>query len=68
MLGDVDSAVPEQTVDFPRLGNGRATFADMLTDTAFEIADRPRVFAVLQRVPVALRRAATGFGRSRDKG
>jgi len=65
MFGDVDPAAAEPAVDFPGPGDGRTAFADVFADTAFEIADRTRVFAVLQGVPVSQRRAAAGFGGSR---
>jgi hypothetical protein len=68
MLGDVDPATAEHSVDFPHLGNERAAFADVLADTAFEIVDFARVFAVLQGVLVSQRRATTRFGGSRDRG
>jgi hypothetical protein len=58
MLGDIDPATAEPSVDFPGPGNDRAAFADVFPDTAFEIADRARVFAVLQGVLIAFRCAA----------
>jgi hypothetical protein len=58
MFGDVDPAATEPSVDFIGPGNGRAAFAYVFADAAFEIADRARVFAVFQGVPISQRRAA----------